>query len=146
MLEQTQKREQLLLKQSHTREAALKAAESLEEWLSEAEGVVTASMDSMLTLNAKTIAEAPRITQWSLDRLEQQRNIHESFCDTRLVQGTELLEVMNQCFEKFCEVWPGVTVNEDHNSDSEIVVCAREVVSRVDILRQRYEVSSSLLT
>ncbi|KAM7539973.1 hypothetical protein Aperf_G00000041104 [Anoplocephala perfoliata] len=138
MLDQTQKREQLLLKQSQTREAALKAAESFEEWLSEAESVAKASMDCMLPLNSRTVAEAQRITQWSLDRLEEQRNAHETFCDKRLVQGTELLEVTNQCFEKFSEVWPEVTVGKNHGSDTEIVAYAREVISRVMFLRQRY--------
>lgn len=143
MLEQTRKREQLLFKQSQTREAALKAAESLEQWLYDAERVVTASLDTILPLNNETLTESARITQWSLDRLENQRNAHETFCDEHLLQGTELLDTMNQCFESFAEVWPVVTANE--SAETEIVVCAKDVISRVESLRQRYSVSYRLL-
>nr|CDS27008.2 nesprin 1 [Hymenolepis microstoma] len=136
ILEQTRKREQLLLKQSQTREGVLKAAESLEQWLSEAELVVTTSLNTMLLMNNKTLAESACITQWSLDRLEQQRNAHEIFCDEHLLQGTEFFDTMNQSFESFVEVWPVITASE--SAETEIVVCAKEVVSRVECLRQRY--------
>ncbi|VDN96923.1 unnamed protein product [Rodentolepis nana] len=136
MLEQTRKREQLLLKQSQTREAVIKAAESLEQWLSDAEHVVTTSLNTMLPMNNKTLTESACITQWSLDRLEQQRNAHVTFCDEHLLQGTEFFDTMNQCFESFVEVWPMTTVNE--SAETEIVVCSKEVVSRVECLRQRY--------
>ncbi|KAL5965768.1 hypothetical protein TSMEX_006503, partial [Taenia solium] len=145
MLEQTRKREQLLLSQSQAREETMGAANSLETWLHEAEGVVTTSRETMLPLNAKTIVDATRLTQWSLDRLEQQRNTHEAFCEEHLAQGAELLERMDECFQRFSDVWPEVSSSQDSSSDSEIVACAREVVSRVNLLKQRYSDATAQL-
>lgn len=145
MLEQTRKREQILIVQRETHEEMTEAANALEIWLCEAEEVITTSQETMLPLNAKTIVDATRLTQWSLDRLEQQRNVHEAFCEEHLAQGAELLGRMDECFHRFTEVWPEVPTVQDSSSDSEIVVCAREVVSRANLLKQRYSVSFSLL-
>ncbi|VDM15794.1 unnamed protein product [Hydatigera taeniaeformis] len=138
MLEQTRKREQHLLAQRRTREETMEAANVLETWLREAEEVITTTRETMLPLNAMTIADATRLSQWSLNRLEQQRNAHEAFCEERLAQGEELLKNMDECFRKFTEIWPEVSNVQDSSSNSEIVVCAREVISRVNLLKQRY--------
>ncbi|KAH9285528.1 Nesprin-1 [Echinococcus granulosus] len=145
MLEQTRKREQLLRAQIQTQGKTMEVANTLETWLREAEGVITTSQESMLPLNAKTIADASRLTQWSLDRLEQQRNAHEAFCEERLAQGAELLSRMDECFQSFTEVWPEVAIVQGSSSDSEMVACAREVVSRVKLLKQRYSDATARL-
>lgn len=143
MLEQTRKREQLLHKQSQTREATLKSAEVLEQWLSDAENIVATSLDSMIPLNNKNFSESVHISQWNLDKLEQQRNVHETFCNERLLQGAELLESMNQCFESFVEVWPIASVTEA--TETEMAICTKEVLTKVEDLRRRYNVSGWLL-
>ena len=142
MLEQTRKREQILLRQNQTREETKAATDNLEEWIVAAEQVVAGSEETMLPLNSKLVSDASRLTQWSLERLEQQRKLHETLCKERLAQGEELFNHMNECFHSFVQAWPEISETEDPSSESELVICGREVVSRVENLRQRYNVSA----
>ena len=144
-MEQTHKREQILLHQNQTREETKAATDKFEEWVIEAEHIVAGSEEAMIPLNSKLISDASRLTQWNMDRLENQRNVHEALYEEKLPQGGELLEHMNECLQSFVKAWPEVADTQKLASESEMVICAREVVSRVENLRQRYTVSHSLL-
>ncbi|VDD77662.1 unnamed protein product [Mesocestoides corti] len=138
MLEQTLRRENLLIRQRQAREVTMSAADAFETWLVEAEGVITNSLDAVLPLNANNLIGATRLSHWSLHSLEEQRNAHETFCEERMEDGSVLLKNMDECYGKFMEIWPEISVAQPMASDSEAMVYIKEVVSRVKLLTQRY--------
>lgn len=140
MLEHTRRRENILKRQRQAREVTMDAANNLEKWVVEAEHIVNRSTEAVPPLTQSSLSGNARLTQWSLERLEEQRNAHESFCESRVNEGEELLKQMDDSFEDLMRVWPEISRKQSLASDSEVVVYTQVVVSRVDSLRKRYHV------
>ncbi len=140
MLEQTRKRELLLSRQNHAREVTMDAANDFETWLVDAERIVARSMEAVPPLTQASLTGNARLTQWTFERLEEQRNLHETFFEERMEDGAKLLKTMDDCLDDLMRVWPEISVEQPLSSDSELVHYTREVNTRVQALHQRYTV------